>query len=139
MKLFNLMLIPRISASAFCRKFKERMILHAILRTAKLAFIVAIAVFFLLEYFSPFAQTSLGVDLPDKIGEFLSFSKITRDPTVQEVLNLANMIRLITDDQLSESKVLRYAGLIYQASQKYGVNPREIIASNHGGKPIQGE
>jgi soluble lytic murein transglycosylase-like protein len=38
------------------------------------------------------------------------------------------MIRLITDNQHSEGKVLRYAGLIYHASQKYGVNPLEIIA-----------
>jgi soluble lytic murein transglycosylase-like protein len=38
------------------------------------------------------------------------------------------MIRLLTDDQLSEGKVLRYAGLICHASQKYGVNPLEIIA-----------
>jgi hypothetical protein len=35
---------------------------------------------------------------------------------------------MITDNQFSESKVLRYAGLIYHASQKHEVNPLEIIA-----------
>jgi soluble lytic murein transglycosylase-like protein len=38
------------------------------------------------------------------------------------------MIRMITDDQLFEGKVLRYAGLIFQAANKYRVNPLEIIA-----------
>jgi hypothetical protein len=38
------------------------------------------------------------------------------------------MIRLITDGQLSEAKALRYAGLIFHASQTYGVDPLEIIA-----------
>jgi soluble lytic murein transglycosylase-like protein len=38
------------------------------------------------------------------------------------------MIRLITDDQLPENKVLRYAGLIYHSSKQFGVNPLGIIA-----------
>ena len=128
MKLFNIMLIPCNSTSDFYLKFKKRMMLHTILETVKLVFIVAIAVFFLLEYISPFAQTSLRIYFPAKVREFLSFTKSARDSNVKEVLNLAHMIRLITDGQLSEGKVLRYAGLIYHASQKYGVNPLEIIA-----------
>jgi hypothetical protein len=104
------------------------MMLYAILETAKLVFIVAITVFFLLEYISPFPQKSLRIDFPVRIREFLSLTKSARDSSVKEVLNLANMIRLITDNQHSEGKVLRYAGLIYHASQKYGVNPLEIIA-----------
>jgi soluble lytic murein transglycosylase-like protein len=47
---------------------------------------------------------------------------------VKEVLHLANMIRFITGNQLSEAKMLRYAGLISHASQKNGLNPLEIIA-----------
>jgi soluble lytic murein transglycosylase-like protein len=62
------------------------------------------------------------------VKEFLSFTKSAGDSRVKEVLNLANMIRLITEDQLPEGKILRYAGLIFHASQKYGVNPLEIIA-----------
>jgi soluble lytic murein transglycosylase-like protein len=109
-------------------KFKKRMVFHTILEAAKLSFIVALTIFLLLEYISPIAQTSLGVDLPMRIKAFLSFKESAPNPSVNEVLNLANMIRLITEDQLPEAKILRYAGLIFHASQKYGVNPLEIIA-----------
>jgi hypothetical protein len=128
MRLFNIVLIPCSSASDFYLKFKKKMMLHTILEAAKLVFIVALTVFFLLEYISPIAQTSLGIDFPLKMKKFLSFTKSARDPSVIEVLNLAKMIRLITEDQLPEGKMLRYAGLIFHASQKYGVNPLEIIA-----------
>jgi hypothetical protein len=101
---------------------------HTIFEVTKLIFIIAIAVFLLLEYISPFAQRRLGIDFPVGMKEFLTSTKPTRDSSVQEVLHLANVIRFITDDQLSEGKVLRYAGLISHASQKYGVNPLEIIA-----------
>lgn len=128
MKLFNIMVIPCSSASDFYFKFKKRMMLHTILETAKLVFIVAIAIFFLLEYIAPIAQRSLRIDFPFRIREFFSFTKSGHNSSVKEVLNLASMIRLITDDQLSEAKVLRYAGLIFHASKKYGVDPLEIIA-----------
>jgi hypothetical protein len=104
------------------------MVFHAILESVKLIFIAAIAIFFLLEHLLPFAQRTLKIDFPVQIGEFLSFTKSAPDANVKEVLNLANMIRLITDNQLSEGKVLRYAGLISQASQKFRVDPMEIIA-----------
>ncbi len=101
---------------------------HTIFEVTKLIFIIAIAVFLLLEYISPFAQRRLGIDFPVRMREFLPSAKPTYDSSVKEVLHLANVIRFITDDQLSESKVLRYAGLISHASQKYVVNPLEIIA-----------
>ena len=128
MKLCDLMLIPCSSVRDFYRKFKERTLLNTILEGAKLIFIVAIGVFFLLEYFSPFAQTRSRIDFPDKMRGFLSSAKPGRDSSVQEILNLAGMIRLITDDQLPQNKVLRYAGLICHASKQFGVNPLEIIA-----------
>jgi hypothetical protein len=62
------------------------------------------------------------------MGPSLSLTTSGRDSNVKEVLNLASMIRLITENQLSEMKVLRYAGLIFNASRKYGVDPLEIIA-----------
>jgi hypothetical protein len=99
-----------------------------ILEVTKFIFIIAIAVYFLLEYISPFAQRRLGIDFPVRIRESLFFAKPAPDASVREVLYLANVIRFITDAQLSESKVLRYAGLISHASQKYLVNPLEIIA-----------
>ena len=104
------------------------MTLHIILEAVKLFFIAVIATFFLLEYALPFAQRNLRIEFPDRVKEFLSFTKAAREASVQEVLHIAHMIRLITDDQLSERKALRYAGLISQASQKFGVNPLEIIA-----------
>ena len=120
MRLFNIMLIPCNSVSDFYLRFKKRMILHAIVEGVKLVFVAAIAVAFLLEYVSP--------GFPVRIRQFLSSTKITRDASVKDLLHLANMIRLVTDDQLSEGKILRYAGLICHASQKYGVNPLEIIS-----------
>jgi hypothetical protein len=104
------------------------MMLHAILEGVKLLFVFAIVLLFLLEYIAPSTQGSLGIEFPVKVKEFLSFTKSTRDSSVKEVLHLAKMIQLITEDQLPESKMLRYAGLIYHASRKYGVNPLEIIA-----------
>ena len=38
------------------------------------------------------------------------------------------MIRFITENQISEAKMLRYASLISHASKRHGVNPLEIIA-----------
>jgi hypothetical protein len=103
------------------------MILHTILESFKLFFIAAIAVFVLLEYGAPLAEKSLRTDFPAGMEEFLSVTK-SSDSSVKEVLRLLNMIRFITENQLSEAKMLRYAGLISHASQKHGVNPLEIIA-----------
>jgi hypothetical protein len=103
------------------------MILHTVLESVKLFFIAAIGLFVLLVYGAPLAQKSMGTDFPAGLEEFVSSTK-SADPSVREVLRLVNMIRLITENQLSEAKMLRYAGLISHASQKHGVNPVEIIA-----------
>jgi hypothetical protein len=125
MKLLNILLVPCNSAGNIYSKFKKRMVFHTILETAKLVFIVLAAVFFLMEYLLPFVQTTLHVNLPARV---FSMTKSGQDANVKEVLTLARMIRLITDHQVPESKALRYAGLICHASQKYEVNPLEIIA-----------
>jgi len=127
MKLFNIHVITCNSVSDFHSKFKTRIILHTILETVKLFFIAAIAVFVLLEYGAPLAQKSLRAGFPAGTEDFLSFTK-SCDSSVKEVLRLVNMIRFITENQLSEAKMLRYASLISHASQKDGVNPLEIIA-----------
>ncbi len=127
MKLFNIHVITCNSVSDFHSKFKKRMILHTILEFFKLFLIAAIAVFVLLEYVAPLAQRSLRTDFPAGMDEFLSITK-SSDSSVKEVLRLVNMIRFITENQLSEAKMLRYASLISHASQKHGVNPLEIIA-----------
>jgi hypothetical protein len=127
MKLFNIIVVPCNSASDVYSKFKRRMRLHTILESVKLVFIVPIAIIVLLAYLAPLAQRSARIDLPDERAEFLPITK-SADASVKEVLHLANMIRLITENQLPEVKTLRYAGLIFHASRKYGVNPLEIIA-----------
>jgi hypothetical protein len=127
MKLFSIHVITCNSSSDFHSKFKNRIMLHTILESVKIVFIVAIAVFVLLEYVAPLAQRSARTDFPAGMEGFLSFTK-SADSSVKEVLHLANMIRLITDNQVPEAKLLRYAGLIFHASRKHGVNPLEIIA-----------
>ena len=128
MRLFNIIVIPCSSVSDFYLRFKKRIMLHSIIEGAKLVLIVAIAVVFLLEYMAPIAQKSLRIDFPVRIKQFLSFTKLGHGSNVKEVLNLASMIRLITEGQLSEAKALRYAGLIFHASQTYGVDSLEIIS-----------
>jgi hypothetical protein len=127
MKLFNIHVITCNSVSDFNSKFKKRMILYTILESVKIVFLVAITAFFVLEYIAPLTQKSLRTCFPAGMEEFLSITK-SSDSSVKEVLHLANMIRFITENQLSEVKTLRYAGLIFHASQKNGLNPLEIIA-----------
>jgi soluble lytic murein transglycosylase-like protein len=126
MKLFNIHVITCHSVSDFHSKFKKRMILHTILESVKLSFIGAIAIFLLLQYGAPLARKNLQTHEPVGMKEFLPLK--SADSSVKEVLRLVDMIRLITENQLSEAKMLRYAGLIAHASQKHEVNPLEIIA-----------
>jgi hypothetical protein len=101
--------------------------LHNILESAKFVFIVPIAVFVLLAYIGSFAQKGARIDLPEERAELPSCTK-SADASPKEVLQLTNMIRLITGNQLPEVKTVRFAGLIFHASRKYEVNPLEIIA-----------
>ncbi len=127
MKLFNIHVITCNSVGDFQSKFKKRMILHTILESVKIVFLVAVTAFFVLEYVAPLTQKSLRTCFPAGMEEFLSITR-SSDSSVKEVLHLANVIRFITGNQLSEAKMLRYAGLISHASQKNGLNPLEIIA-----------
>jgi hypothetical protein len=127
MKLFNIHVITCNSVSEFNSKFKKRMILHTVQESVKIVFLVAITAFFVLEYIAPLTQKSLQTCFPAGMEEFLSVTR-SSDSSVEEVLHLANMIRFITENQLSEAKMLRYASLISHASQKNGLNPLEIIA-----------
>ncbi len=90
--------------------------------------IFIISFFLSQEYFFPSAQSSQRENSPQIKEEISPTTRYTPDPTVREILNLAAMIHFITDNRLPEGKALRYAGLIFHASQKYGVNPPEIIA-----------
>ena len=103
------------------------MMLHTILESVKIVLIMAVAGFVLLGPMTPLAQRNAQAGFPVGTEEFPSPTK-SPDINTKEVLHLASMIRLITENQLSEAKVLRYAGLILHASRKHGVNPLEIIA-----------
>jgi soluble lytic murein transglycosylase-like protein len=93
-----------------------------------MAVIIAIAFFLSQEYFFPSVRSVQGETFAVVREDFSLPKAFTPDPNVKEILNLAAMIRFITNDQVSEGKALRYAGLIFHAAQKYGVNPLEIIA-----------
>ena len=133
MKFFSLISNPLRTPLGLCRRIFRGKTFHAILEIGKLAAIIAVAVFLSQKYFFPPAQSSQGETLKGEtfkeVREDFSPPKAsTPDPNVKEILNLAALIRFITNEQLSEGKALRYAGLIFHASQKYGVNPLEIIA-----------
>lgn len=127
MRLFNIHVIPCHSASDLHSKLKKGIALHTILESVKIILIAAVAVFVLIGYFTPLTQKGMRSDFLAGIEEFLTPTKF-EDISTKEVLHLASMIRLITENQLPEAKVLRYASLIFQASRKDGVNPLEIIA-----------
>ena len=127
MKLFNIHVITCNSVSDFHSKFKKRMILHTMLESVKIVSLVAITAFFVLQYIAPPTQKSLRTSFPAGMEEFISTIK-SADSSVKEVLHLANMIRFITENQLPETKMFRYASLIFHAARKHGVNPLEIIA-----------
>jgi hypothetical protein len=118
---------PFVLRVAVSEKFKKWAIFRPFLEVTKLVFITAITVFLLLEYFPP-ALSSPRIDAPGKKESLFSLPQSSYESGVQEVLDLAGMIRMLTDGRLSESKVLRYAGLIWHASEKYALNPLEIIA-----------
>jgi hypothetical protein len=101
--------------------------LHTILESIKIILITGVAVFVLIGYLTLLTPGSMRSGLPAGMEEFF-FSTKSADISTKEVLHLASMIRLITENRLSEAKMLRYAGLIFHASRKHGVNPLEIIA-----------
>jgi hypothetical protein len=128
MRLFTPLLILWRWLGKLYLPFQSRKGFRIFLEAAKIGTIIILTVFLSMEYLLPSAQSKTWTRSSGKQGQFLSFQGSSRDPGVKEVVTLAGMIRLVTDDRLSEGKVLRYAGLIYQAAQKYSVNPLEIIA-----------
>ncbi len=128
MRLSSLLLFPLCWFGDLYRKFQTRKSFRIFLEAAKIGAVIIFTVLLSMGYLLPSAQSKIRSNFPWKPGNILSSLSSFRDPSAREVLNLASMIRLITDDELSEGKVLRYAGLIFQAAQKYSVNPLEIIA-----------
>jgi hypothetical protein len=126
MRLFPLRLIPRVSHNS--TKFPPAGLQGGFLSVTTFFFLFVILVLFLLEYFSLSPHTPLPNESAEKRWEWPSFKNSRQASASPEVLNLAQMIRLITDDRLSPMNALRYAELIFQSSQKFNVNPLEIIA-----------
>jgi hypothetical protein len=63
-----------------------------------------------------------------KTVEWLPEESLLSGRNFKEIKRLAEMIRVVTDGGLSEWKAYRYAGLIYYSTQKYELNPLEIVA-----------
>jgi len=116
MRFLYLMSIPLTRAAYLYREFARRSKRHSMLSVTRVVLGIALILLVPLQFFSPVARPISPIDLS------------SRDPSVIEVLKLADMIRWITIDRLPEGRVLRYAGLIYHASQEQGLNPLEIIA-----------
>ena len=128
MRIYSLLLFPLRWFGNLYRKFQARKSFRIFFEAAKIGAVIIFTFLLSMEYLLPSAQSKIRSNSPWKPGNIFSSLSSFRDPSAREVLNLASMIRLITDDELSEGKVLRYAGLIFQAAQKYSVNPLEIIA-----------
>ncbi len=130
MKYFNIMSTPLRTVLGLCGRISRGKTFHAILEMGKMVAIIGIAFLLSQGYFFPSAQSSQTETFKvSEIREDFSLRKAsTPDPNVKEILNLAAMIRFITNEQLSEGRALRYAGLIFHSSKRYGVNPLEIIA-----------
>jgi soluble lytic murein transglycosylase-like protein len=128
MKRLNPLLIPGASASGFYQMVKKRLLVQTLLETAELGIVAAVALFFLLLYFSANTQTG---SISNTI-----FAKLALVPHENEsalsdshkVTNLADKIEKITNSTLSSNRAFRYAALIYHAAQECKVNPLEIIA-----------
>ena len=121
MKHVNLRFILPRSGNGLYRSLKEGTKFRSFLKPARVVFMIVLATVISLEYFGPFARSISKLDSS-------SYRPPSLDSTVRDVMNLAKMIQFVTNNALGEGKVLRYAGLICHASQKYGVNPLEIIA-----------
>ena len=117
----------RLASSPYRRIYRGKTV-PALLEMGKMVVILVIAVFLSQEYFFRSAH-SVPIENPHANKEYSSRPNgSTQDLNLKEILNLAAMIRFITDDQVSEGKALRYAGLIFHAAQKYALDPLEIIA-----------
>ena len=128
MKFLSFISIPLRAASGLCRRISPRETFQTLPEIGKWVPIFIITFFLSQEYFFPSAQSRQRENPPQVKEDFSRPTRYTPDPSIREILNLANMIQFITDNKLPEGKALRYAGLIFHASQKYGVNPPEIIA-----------
>ncbi len=124
-------LFPRLtlgcSVEDFRGRSKKKIILRTLFNAAEMVLILAFTLG--LRGYSPsLIQTGGGSAPPVAKVEVPSSPEPTLDSNALRVMNLANMIRSISNDTLPAPKALMYAGLISDAAEKYEVNPLEIIA-----------
>lgn len=128
MKLFRTRLNLSHTASGPYRRIARGKTNPALLEIGKMVVIIVIAVFLSQEYFSPRAKSGQIINSSEIKEDVFFLNGSPHDSSTKEILNLAAMIRFITDDQVSDGKAIRYAALIFHSAQKYEVNPMEIIA-----------
>ena len=130
MKRLNLLLIG--SGGDSYPKFKGKNFPHRLLGILESILIVLLAGVMISDHLSVDLSKILNWQnllLPkNKMAEWLPEESLVNGMNFKEINNLAEMIRVVTDDELSEWKAWRYASLIYHAAQKYELNPLEIIA-----------
>ena len=130
MRNVNLLLIP--SGGDLYRKFKGKILFYAILGIVQGILIILLAALLILDrlpanlpsdwkghaLLNPKSETAESSPLKSALDGF----------HFKEINHLAEMIRLVTEDRLTQWTTWRYASLIYHATQKYAVNPLEIVA-----------
>ena len=131
MKHFNLLLIP--SGVDFYGKFKKKFFPYTLLGIVQGILIIILAALLILERLPaanlPSGLNPLALINPETMAVNWSAQESFRiELNSDEIGNLAAMIRLITEEDLTQWTAWRYAGLIYHAAQKYEVNPLEIVA-----------
>jgi hypothetical protein len=124
----ELLLFPCSSASDFFKKYRRRLSAKKLSTWLRRGFVAVLTAYFLAGFSSPTAQTSvvdhIQADLQSLARNFVSRDELITD----EIITLGQVIQYATDWRLSEREALRFAGLIYHASQLYGQDPLEIVA-----------
>jgi len=130
MKHLNLLMLT--SGGDSYRKLKRRFFPYAMLGILESILIVLLTGVIIWEHFP--------VDLPrylnwrnllfpaNKTVEWSPEESLFSGMNAKEIKRLAEMIRVVNDNGLSEWTAYRYAGLIYYSAKKYELNPLEIVA-----------
>ncbi len=126
MRNVNLMLIP--SDGDFYRKFRGKIFFYAMLGIVQGILIILLAALLVLDRIPSNWNGHPLLSPKIKTVESSPLKSVLGGLDFKEINHLAEMIRLVTEDGLTQWTTWRYASLIYHATQKYEVNPLEIVA-----------
>lgn len=130
MRNLNLLLIP--TGGDRNRKFKGRTFFYAMLGIVQSILIILLAAFLILERLPADLSSNWNwhalLNPKSKTVESSPLKSVLGGLDFKEINHLAEMIRFVTGDQLTQWTAWRYAGLIYHATKKYKLNPLEIVA-----------